>query len=475
MDTSLHLQAPSHVVMVPTPGMGHLIPLVELAKRLVQQHDFLVTFLVPNDGSPMKPQRRLLQALPNTISSIFLPPVSFDDLPQTVKVETRVVLSLSRSLSALRGSFKALTEASRVVALVVDLFGLDAIEISREFDVLLYVFFPTTAMALSSVFHLPKLDETYSCEYRDLPEPVKFPGCVPVHGRDLMDPVQNRKDDAYRWVIHISKLYPLAAGILVNSFIDLEAGAFKALMEDRNGTPPIYPVGPLTRSASTSEIASESESLRWLDRQPNGSVLFVSFGSGGTLSHDQFIELALGLEMSGQRFLWVVRSPHDRSANANYFDVQKVTDPLDFLPEGFLDRTKGLGLVVPHWAPQMQVLSHGSTGAFLSHCGWNSSLESIVNGVPIIAWPLYAEQKMNSVLLADDLKVALRVRVNENGLVVKEDIANYASTILKGEEGQLLRKRMKELKNTAVKVLSQDGSSTKSLAYVANSWKNQRK
>ncbi|KAF2297935.1 hypothetical protein GH714_005664 [Hevea brasiliensis] len=475
MASTLQLQAPSHIAMVPTPGMGHLIPMIELAKRLVHQHNFLVTFLVPNDGSPMKPQRQLLQALPNTISSIFLSPVSFDDLPQDVKMETRIVLSLSRSLSALRESFKALTEASPVVALVVDLFGTDAIEIAREFDVLLYIFFPTTALGLSLVFHLPKLDETYSGEYRDLPEPLKFPGCVPVHGRDLIEPVQNRKDDAYRWVLHICKQYPLAAGILVNSFIDLEAGAFKALMEDKTGTPPIYPVGPLTRTDSTSEVAGEFECLRWLDKQPNGSVLFVSFGSGGTLSHDQLIELALGLEMSGQRFLWVVKSPDDTSANATYFGVEKATDPFDFLPKGFLDRTKGLGMVVPNWAPQMQVLSHWSTGAFLSHCGWNSSLESIVNGVPLIAWPLYAEQKMNCVLLVEDLKVALRVKVNDNGLVGREDIANYARTILQEEEGKLLGKRMKELKNAAVKVLSQDGSSTKSLAYVANIWKNQRK
>ncbi|KAK4425088.1 UDP-glycosyltransferase 72B3 [Sesamum alatum] len=91
---------------------------------------------------------------------------------------------------------------------------------------------------------------------------------------------------------------------------------------------------------------------------------------GGTLSVEQFKELALGLEMSGQRFLWVVRTPQENAADA-YLNTQTIVkDPLDFLPEGFLERTKGRGLVVLSWAPQIQVLSHGSIGGFVTHCGW---------------------------------------------------------------------------------------------------------
>ncbi|GLT53671.1 hypothetical protein SLA2020_269280 [Shorea laevis] len=151
-----------------------------------------------------------------------------------------------------------------------------------------------------------------------------------------------------------------------------------------------------------------------------------------------------------------------------------IMSPFDFLPDGFLERTKGVGLVVPSWAPQVQVLKHGSTGGFLTHCGWNSTLESIVHGVPLIAWPLYAEQRMNSVLLADDLKVALRVKVNDKGLVGREDIANYARGVIEGEEGKLLKRKMKEVKNAAERALSQDGSSTKSLAEVARIWKSHK-
>ncbi|TXG50643.1 hypothetical protein EZV62_023167 [Acer yangbiense] len=488
MQTMQHKQetvpVQAHVAMVPSPGMGHLIPLVELANRLVLQHNIRVTFIVPDDGSSMKPQKKLLESLPEMISTMFLPPVNFEDLPDNVKMETRIELSMTRSLPAFRDSLKVLVQSElttgRLVALVVDLFGVATFDVAREFGVPPYIFFTSTAMELSFIFLMPELDEKFACEYKDLPEPVKLPGCVPVHGSDLMDPVQDKNDNVYKWVLYLAKHYPSVAGFLVNSFIELEPGAFKALMEGESGFGvPIYPVGPLVQTGSNiiDNVDDHFECLKWLDQQPSGSVLFVSFGSGGTLSQEQLNELAFGLEMSGQKFMWVAKSPHERASNATYFGVQSIDDPFDFLPKGFLERIKsnGVGLLVPSWAPQIQVLSHGSTGGFLTHCGWNSTLESIVHGVPLIAWPLYAEQKMNAVILTDDLKVALRVQVDENGLVGRDDIAKYARGLIKGEEGKLLRNNMKKLKDAAAIVLSQDGSSTKSLAEVAGIWKNQEK
>ncbi|KAF8380091.1 hypothetical protein HHK36_027561 [Tetracentron sinense] len=466
------MEAP-HIAIVPSPGMGHLIPLVEFAKRLVFHHNLSVTFIMSSDGSPGKAQKLILDDLPKSISSVFLPPVSFDDLPDDVKIETRISLTVVRSLSYLRDTFKVLVANTRLVALVVDLFGTDAFDVAKEFDVSPYIFFPSTAMGLSVFLHLQKLDEEVSCEYRDLPELVKIPGCVPIHGRDLLDPVQDRKNEAYRWLLHHGKRYSLAEGIMVNSFMELEAGAIKALMEEESGKPPVYPIGPLIQTGSTSG-ADGSGCLRWLDSQPRGSVLFVSFGSGGTLSHEQLNELASGLEMSEQRFLWVVRSPHEKAANATYFSAESIKDPFDFLPEGFLERTKGLGLVVPSWAPQIQVLSHGSTGGFLTHCGWNSVLESVVHGMPLIAWPLYAEQKMNAVMLTEELKVALRPKVNENGLVGREEITKVVKGLMEGEEGKKLRNRMRDLKDASAEVLSENGSSTKSLSDVVQKWKNHK-
>ncbi|XWS35877.1 hypothetical protein CRYUN_Cryun20dG0034500 [Craigia yunnanensis] len=461
-----------HIAILPSPGMGHLIPLVEFAKRLVHQHNFTVTFVIPTDYSPSKAQKSILDSLPSSIDSIFLPPVDLSDLPEDSKIETVISSTVARSLSFLRDALKSLVAKTKLVGLVVDLFGTDAFDVAREFNVSPYIFFPSTAMALSLFLYLPKLDQMVSCEYRDLPEPVRIPGCIPIHGKELLDPTQDMKNDAYKWLLHHTKRYRLAEGIMVNSFVDLEGGAIKALQEKEPGKPPVYPVGPLV-NVDSSRKADGSDCLQWLDDQPHGSVLYVSFGSGGTLSSNQINELALGLEMSEQRFLWVVRSPNDKVANATFFSVESQKDPFDFLPKGFLERTKGRGLVVPSWVPQAQVLSHGSTGGFLTHCGWNSTLESVVNGVPLIAWPLYAEQKMNAVMLTEDIKLALRPKPNENGIVCRDEIAKAVRGLMEGEEGKGVRNRMKDLKEAAANVLSENGSSTKALSEVVNKWRNQ--
>ncbi|KAB1225257.1 Hydroquinone glucosyltransferase [Morella rubra] len=115
------------------------------------------------------------------------------------------------------------------------------------------------------------------------------------------------------------------------------------------------------------------------------------------LSFDHLTELALGLELSGQRFVWVVRSPNNGPADAAYVGNRSHKDPLACLPNGFGERIEGRGLVVPSWAPQTRILRHGSIGGFLTHCGWNSTLESIASGIPLIVWPLFAEQRMNAV------------------------------------------------------------------------------
>ncbi|MQL05516.1 hypothetical protein EI015_25930, partial [Escherichia coli] len=132
---------------------------------------------------------------------------------------------------------------------------------------------------------------------------------------------------------------------------------------------------------------------------------------------------------------------------------------------GFLDRTKGQGLVVPSWAPQIEVLGHGSTGGFLSHCGWNSTLESVVHGMPMIAWPLFAEQRMNALMLTEVLKVAVRPKVDdESGIIKREEIAEVIKRIMEGDEGLDIRKRIKDLSDAAGVAVSEHGSSHRALS-----------
>ncbi|THG04732.1 hydroquinone glucosyltransferase-like [Camellia sinensis] len=357
---------------------------------------------------------------------------------------------------ALRDSLKVLTESNHLVALVVDVVGTDAFDVAKVFCLLRYIFIPLCAKPLSLFLHLSKLDETGISNYRDLPEPVKIPGCVPIKGTELLETFQNRNSESYKLALYHTKRYNVADGVIIISFIDLESKTFKVLMKTGSGKSPVYPIGPLLQTGPISGGGSGYECLRWLDEQPRGSVLFVSFGSSGTLTHEQLTELALGLEMSEQRFIWVVRSPAKNAANAVYYNAQssKEDDPNNFLPKGFLERTRGVGLLVRSWAPQIQIMSHSSTGGFLTHWRWNSILESI-HGVPLIAWPLFTEQEMHTVMLTQEFEVAFRPKKNENGIVCHEEITKHVRYLIVGEEGKLVRHRAKELKDAAAMATSQ--------------------
>lgn len=375
---------------------------------------------------------------------------------------------MDRSLPDLRSSLCKLQESGvRLSALVVDILGIFAIDVARELKIPPYIFFFTNAMVLTLVLQLPELDESIGCEYRDLLEDVRLPGCIPLKGSDLPDHYQDRSNQAYKYALQKCKMYGLADGFIVNSFLDLEPEAFEALNVGGWCKVPVYPVGPIIQTGSE----SSEDCLKWLDLQPDGSVLYVCFGSGGTLSQEQVKELALGLEMSDKRFLWVVKNPNEKASNADFFGVESTADPLGFLSRGFLERTRNKGFMVRSWAPQAQVLSHRATGGFLTHCGWNSCLDAIVNGVPMISWPLFAEQRMNAALLCKGLKVSSTVEANENGVVERKNIARFVKELIGGEEGKELKKRMIVLKNAAAKACSRGrGSSEMAIDDLVKKW-----
>lgn len=358
------------------------------------------------------------------------------------------------------------------MALLVDSFAVKALDLAKEFNMLSYVYFPSAATTLSSYYHLLKLDKVTSCEYRDLPEAIQLPGFVPIHGRDLVDQAQDRSSQSYKLLLERVERIRLVDGILINSSLEIERGSIEALTEEGSGNPPVYAVGPIVQKGTRDgdDDVKGLESLSWLDKQKPCSVLYVSFGSGGTLSQEQVNELAFGLELSNQKFLWVLRAPSS-SANSAYLSQNDV-DPLQFLPSGFLERTKEKGLVIPSWAPQIQILSHSSVGGFLTHCGWNSTLESMVHGVPLITWPLFAEQRTNAVMLSEGLKVGLRPRHDENGIVERVQISELIKRLMEGEESEKLRNNMKELKEAANSAVKEDGSSTKTLSQLALKWRN---
>ncbi|KAI8538331.1 hypothetical protein RHMOL_Rhmol09G0094300 [Rhododendron molle] len=179
---------------------------------------------------------------------------------------------------------------------------------------------------------------------------------------------------------------------------------------------PVWSIGPLlppamlnsNSSALTQHSGKESgistqKCVEWLDSKPKSSVVYISFGSQNTISSSQMMELAKGLEQSGKPFIWVVRPPVG-------FD-QKGEFRSEWLPEGFEDRVSDgkQGLLVRKWAPQLEILRHKSTVAFLSHCGWNSAMEGLSQGVPIIGWPLAAEQAYNAKMMVDEMGVCVEL------------------------------------------------------------------
>ena len=200
----------------------------------------------------------------------------------------------------------------------------------------------------------------------------------------------------------------------------------------------------------------------WLDSQDQGSVLYVCFGSElNVLSHDQLHEIALGLESSGHRFLWVVKDDQH-------------TGRAEWLPEGYEERLKGEGksVIFRGWAPQMQALNHPAIGGFLTHCGWNSTVEAVSSGVPMLGWPLLWDQFMNERMIVEVLGIGVRVLEGSartegvEKVTVKAEVVSAAVSKLMGggEEAQAMRKRVEEYKVMARSAMEEGGSSHANLS-----------
>ncbi|KAF0907675.1 hypothetical protein E2562_020447 [Oryza meyeriana var. granulata] len=202
----------------------------------------------------------------------------------------------------------------------------------------------------------------------------------------------------------------------------------------------IIPCGPLLVDSGDVGAGSEADRvMRWLDGKAPASVVLVSFGSEYFMTEKQMAQMARGLELSGAAFMWVVRFPQQNTDEDH--GVARA------MPPGF---APARGLVVEGWAPQRRVLSHHSCGAFLTHCGWSSVMESLSAGVPMVALPLHIDQPMGANLAAE-LGVAARVRQRRFGEFEAEEVARAVRAVTRGEEGQALRRRARELREVVVR------------------------
>ncbi|KAK1428858.1 hypothetical protein QVD17_17698 [Tagetes erecta] len=212
--------------------------------------------------------------------------------------------------------------------------------------------------------------------------------------------------------------------------------------EELSGSTKQWALGPFNPVSinNNNNSTKRHKSLEWLDKQDQDSVIYVAFGSTTSFSNEQIQELANGLENSGQKFIWVLR-------DADKGDIFKGEVRNIELPKGFEERIEGRGLVVRDWAPQLEVLAHIATGGFMSHCGWNSSMESITMGVPIAAWPMHSEQPRNATLITDVLKIGVNVGDwgRDGDVVTSLVIEETIRKLMDSDEGNEMRKRAKKI------------------------------
>ncbi|CAN6249687.1 unnamed protein product [Urochloa humidicola] len=258
---------------------------------------------------------------------------------------------------------------------------------------------------------------------------------------------------------------PSSAGMLMNTsralegeFIDFIAGQLAA------GGKKVFSIGPVNPMLDVRKLkqgTARHECLDWLDKQPAASVLYVSFGSTSSLRGEQIEELAMALHGSKQRFIWVLR---DADRGNVFVDDSGESRHAKFLPT-FTKEIEGTGLLITEWAPQLDILAHPSTAALMSHCGWNSTIESVSYGKPILAWPMHSDQPWDAEMVCKYLKAGFLVRPYEKHaeVIPAATIEEMIEKMMVSDEGLAVRQRAMALGEAVRASVAADGSSQKDM------------
>ncbi|KAK4794542.1 hypothetical protein SAY86_012536 [Trapa natans] len=481
------------VVLYPAPSISHVISTLELGKLLLSHRPSLsIHILISSQVYTDAPAPAA--AYIASVSASF-PSISFNRLPVTSLPPNDDSSTPSKSTSHItlilhlirlnnphvRQALTSISAHHTVLAFVIDFFCYPAFSIARDLSVPCYHYSTSGAGILAFFLYFSTLHDKYSDEtYSDPKTLLHVPGLPPLPKKYVSLPIKDRGDAVYCKFLESSKVMAKLDGVILNSFEKLEPRVTKALKDGHcvtdGPTPPIYCIGPVVSNHVNcrGEHGDDAlpESLKWLDSQPKASVVFLCFGSLGVFSLEQLREIASGLERSRQRFLWVVRNPPHGSNRPVSVEAQAELDLESLFPDGFLDRTRETGLVVKSWAPQVAVLNHPSTGGFVTHSGWNSVLEAVCAGVPMISWPLYAEQGHNKVMMVEELKIALPMEVSDEGLVAAAEVERRVRELMdsESEESKSMRDRMAWLKDEAAAAMCPGGSSKAAVAALLESW-----
>ncbi|KAM1653467.1 hypothetical protein ACFX15_005676 [Malus domestica] len=441
MNSTRDQRAPiCHVVAMPYPGRGHINPMMNLCKLLTSQKpDILITFVITEEwlgfiGSEATPPDNIrLNTIPNVVPSELVRAADMDSFIDAIM--TKMEAPFERLMDRLEPP---------PCLIVADTFLPWAVRAGNRRSIPAASFWPMPASLFSVFQHFDLLAQNghYPVELLERGnERVDYiPGVSSTRLADLPH-FMNRISPRILHHIHEDFSWvPKAQSLLFPSIYELEPQVIDVLRS--KFSLPIYTVGPLIPYGKSNDHPSAGiDYLRWLDSQPCSSVLYISMGSFLSFSGAQMDEIAVGLRMSGVRFIWVARGETDR----------------------LKDACGDMGLVVP-WCEQLRVLCHSSVGGFLTHCGWNSVREAVFAGVPFLTFPLLMDQGMVSNMIVEDWKVGWRLRKAEDRmdhLVTREEIAGLAQKFmdLEDDEGREMRRRAKELKQICHGAIDEGGSS----------------
>ncbi|KAG8384627.1 hypothetical protein BUALT_Bualt04G0137600 [Buddleja alternifolia] len=406
-----------HVMAIPYPAQGHVIPLMEVAQCLAN-NGVKVTFVNTEFN-----HKRVVEAISQTggvhelISLVSVQDVmeSWEDRNDHGKLADAMINIMPQRLQNLIEKING-TESDEITCVITDIYMAGAMDVAEKLG---------TPLKNQLIQLSPSMPEMSTQNFAW--------SCFP----DL-----TMQKLIFQAILVNNKLAELAQYLICNSSHDLEPGALDFL-------PNSLPIGPLLASNRLGKPSGhfwpeDSSCLEWLDQQPISSVIYVAFGSFTVFNEVQFQELASGLELTNRPFLWVVR--------------QDITQDIDeAYPVGFKERVKNRAKMVD-WAPQQQVLSHPSIACFLTHCGWNSTTEGVSNAVPFLCWPYFADQFLNQGYIVDHWRVGLGLERDENGIIKQEEIKDKVEKVL--SDGSF-RTRVLELKEKTIAGVAEGGSSLK--------------
>ncbi|XP_021908712.1 UDP-glycosyltransferase 73C6-like [Carica papaya] len=457
MDTQDHNQK-LHFVLFPFMAQGHMIPMIDLARLLAQLGAFITIVTTPLNASRLEPviSRAVRSCL--KINLVQLPfPCAEAGLPEGLEnldtlESNNLFPNFFRAVDLLEEPVHELFEklTPPPCCIISDFLIGYTSDIADKFRVPRIVFRPVSCFFLMCMhdFLVSKIHETVKSESEyfvltNLPDKVELTKAQLPFFKD---------EDFMETMKKIGAKATAAYGEIINTFEELEPEYTREYRKARGEK--IWCVGPLSlcnkNELDKAERGKKStvdphQWLTWLDAQEPSSVIYVCLGSLSTLPPEQIMELGLGLEASNKPFIWVIRDWNGLD------EVEKLISE-----NGFEERIKGRGVLIKGWAPQVVILSHSAIAGFLTHCGWNSTIEGISAGVPLITWPLSSDQFCNSKLAVQVLKIGIWVGAEKAlvigeeekyGVCVKKEVIKdvIEKVIDRGEEGDGRRERAKKL------------------------------